>query len=102
MGTQKNIDAYRANIAPCKDCKYCFHKDGCSIKDDMTEIYSYVKECDNVIIASPMHFEIVSAPLVTLFSRLQTYWSITSMPLIWVQFMLNLQMTTPCKRMKRW
>ena len=30
------IDAYRAeNIAPCKDCRYCWHKKGCSIHDGM-------------------------------------------------------------------
>ncbi len=74
-GDTKILDAYRANIAPCQDCKYCFHKNGCSIKDDMIEIYEYIHECDNVIIASPMHFGVVSAPLMTVFSRLQPYWS---------------------------
>ena len=33
------IDAYRAeNIAPCKDCRYCWHKKGCSIHDGMDEV----------------------------------------------------------------
>ena len=31
-GEVKIVDCYKANIAPCKDCKYCFHKKGCSIK----------------------------------------------------------------------
>lgn len=74
-GEAKLIDAYNSKIAPCIDCKFCFHKKGCSIKDDMTAIYDYISECDNVIIASPMHFGVVSAPLMTIFSRLQPYWS---------------------------
>ena len=63
-GEVKIVDCYNADIAPCKDCKYCFKKRGCSIKDDMTELYDYIDECDAVIIASPMHFGIVSAPHV--------------------------------------
>lgn len=74
-GDVKFVDCYKANIAPCKDCKYCFHKKGCSIKDDMQEIYDYIDDCDAVIIATPMHFGIVSAPMYTLFTRLQSYWS---------------------------
>ncbi len=74
-GEVKIVDVYRSNIAPCKDCRFCFQKSGCSIKDDMTEIYAYLADCDAVLIASPMHFGVVSAPLMTLFSRLQPYWS---------------------------
>lgn len=75
MSQDKIVDCYNADIAPCKDCKYCFKKRGCSIKDDMTELYDYIDECDAVIIASPMHFGIVSAPTYKVFSRLQSYWS---------------------------
>ena len=39
------IDAYRAeNIAPCKDCRYCWHKKGCSIHDGMDEVYRLLEE----------------------------------------------------------
>ena len=63
-GEIKFVDCYRANIAPCKDCKYCFKRQGCSIKDDMQETYAYIKECDAVIIATPMHFGTVSGPML--------------------------------------
>lgn len=76
-GEVKVIDCYHKNIAPCKDCKYCFHKTGCSIKDDMQEIYEDIEDSDAVIIATPMHFGSVSAPMFTMFSRLQSYWSST-------------------------
>ena len=74
-GEVKLVDCYRANIAPCKDCKYCFKRPGCSIKDDMQEIYAYIKECDAVIIATPMHFGTVSGPMLNVFTRLQSFWS---------------------------
>ena len=46
------IDAYRAeNIAPCKDCRYCWHKKGCSIHDGMDEVYRLLEEADNVVLA---------------------------------------------------
>ena len=69
------INSYKLNISPCIDCKQCFKKPGCSIKDDMTSVYEKIEESDALIIATPMHFGIVSAPLFTLFSRLQSYWA---------------------------
>lgn len=69
------VDAYHAQVSPCVDCKRCFRLAGCAIDDDMTAIYGGIEGSDNIVIASPMHFGIVSAPLVKVFSRLQTYWS---------------------------
>lgn len=76
-GEVKIIDCYRSAIAPCKDCKYCYHQSGCAIQDEMQEIYREIDESDAVIIATPMHFGIMSAPMFTVLSRLQTYWSNT-------------------------
>jgi multimeric flavodoxin WrbA len=39
----------------------------------MQEIYDYIQECDNVIIASPIFFTELSGSLLALSSRLQTY-----------------------------
>lgn len=75
QGEVSVVDCYRLKVSPCIDCKYCYRNRGCSIKDDMTAIYGQIEESDAIVIASPMHFGIVSAPLVTLFSRLQSYWS---------------------------
>ncbi|AMP21204.1 hypothetical protein AZF37_08590 [endosymbiont 'TC1' of Trimyema compressum] len=70
------FDTYKMTIKPCVDCRYCFKEKGCSIKnDDMGKIYSGLEEADNVILASPMHFGTFSAPIMNVFSRLQTYWS---------------------------
>ncbi len=74
-GEVKIVDCYHADIAPCIDCGYCHKRRGCSIKDDMIPLYDYIDVCDAVIIATPMHFGTVSAPMYTMFTRLQSYWS---------------------------
>ena len=39
----------------------------------MQEIYSYIEDCDNVIIASPIYFSELTGKMLDLGSRLQTY-----------------------------
>jgi len=60
------------DIAPCTDCRYCWHKPGCSIADEMQGMYPYIEACDNVVIASPIWFSSLSGPALNLASRLQT------------------------------
>lgn len=74
-GEIKIVDCYTANISPCIDCRYCYNKKGCSIKDEMQDIYEYLVDCDAVIIASPMHFGTISGKAISVCSRLQSYWS---------------------------
>lgn len=70
------IEAYRVeNIAPCKDCRYCWHKKGCSIKDGMQEIYEKLEQADNIVLASPMYFHSVTGMMKTLIDRFQVYWA---------------------------
>ncbi len=72
-GEYKIVNAYRCSIAPCIDCRYCYEKDGCAINDGMQEIYNYIQECDNIIIASPVYFHMITGKLLDLSSRLETY-----------------------------
>ena len=72
-GEYKIIEAYRAKISPCLDCRYCKEKSGCAIQDEMQEVYEYLKDCDNVLIASPVYFSELTGPLLSVGSRLQTY-----------------------------
>lgn len=67
------ISGYFDDIAPCNDCRYCYTNKGCSIKDKMGEVYDYLEICDNVIIASPIYFSELTGPLLSVMSRLQTY-----------------------------
>jgi len=61
-----------SNIMPCNDCRFCWRHSGCSIDDEMQDVYPYMDECDNIIIASPIWFSSLSGPLLNLASRVQT------------------------------
>ena len=41
-GNYRIVDAYRCNISPCLDCRYCRQNSGCIINDEMQEIYGYI------------------------------------------------------------
>lgn len=73
QGEITEISAYRNNINPCVDCRYCWTEGKCVIKDDMEVIYA--GDYDNVVIASPIYFSGLPGPLVSLASRLQVYYA---------------------------
>lgn len=75
LGEIKEIRTYDKNISPCVDCRMCRKQQGCAIEDDMQEIYSYLEVCDNVVIASPIYFTELTGSLLSVCSRLQTYFS---------------------------
>lgn len=74
-GEYKIVDAYYSDISACVDCRYCWNNDGCSINDEMTEIYDYISDCDNVVIASPIYFSQPTGKLLDICSRFQTYFA---------------------------
>ena len=74
-GDVEIINSYEENISPCIDCRYCWENRGCSIKDDMQEIYNKIDKADNIIIASPVYFHTVSGPLKIIIDRCQVYWA---------------------------
>ncbi len=68
-------NAYNEKVAPCTDCRFCFKKRECSIKDSMTNIYEDLEQSDVIVFATPVYFHSVSAPLKMIIDRLQVYWS---------------------------
>ncbi|CQR73517.1 Iron-sulfur flavoprotein [Sporomusa ovata DSM 2662] len=74
-GEYKIIDAYNCNIMPCIDCRYCWKNKGCCHNDEMQQVYDYIQECDNIIIASPLYFSQLTGQLLAITSRFQTYYS---------------------------
>ncbi len=40
------VNAYRCDISPCLDCRYCWKNNGCSISDEMQDVYKYIQKCD--------------------------------------------------------
>lgn len=75
QGEYKIIDTYYCNISPCMDCRWCREHSGCCISDEMQDIYNYIQECNNIIIASPIYFSELTGKLLDVGSRLQTYFS---------------------------
>jgi multimeric flavodoxin WrbA len=74
-GEIKVVSAHFDNISPCVDCRYCWTHSGCAVKDGMQNIYRYLEDCDNIVIASPIWFSELSGPLLNLASRIQTYYA---------------------------
>lgn len=72
-GEYKLVNAYRCNISPCIDCRYCWENRGCAIRDEMQNVYDFIQECDNILIASPIYFSELPGELLNIGSRLQTY-----------------------------
>lgn len=69
------LDAYRRDISPCVDCRYCKSHSGCAVQDGMRDVYNYIQACENVVIASPIYFSEVTGRVLDVGSRLQTYFS---------------------------
>lgn len=74
-GEYKIVRAFDGNIKACIDCRWCVKNNGCSIKDGMQEVYDYIQDCDNIVIASSINFCEITGPLLSVLSRLQTYYN---------------------------
>src|SRR5471030_444214 len=74
-GEVKIINTYYDNISGCIDCRYCLQNQGCSINDNMQEIYKLIDEAHNIIISSPIYFSELTGSLLNFASRLQTLYA---------------------------
>ena len=68
------MDAYRCNVAPCVDCRYCWTHTGCAVPDGMQQIYREIEDADAIVIASPIYFSELTGKLLDVMSRLQMYY----------------------------
>jgi len=83
MDTAKNegaetmiVNAYKKDIGACIECGICEQNGLCTINDEMqTEIYPLLRRADIIVLASPIFFYNVTAPLKALIDRTQTFWS---------------------------
>ncbi|MDP2953994.1 MAG: flavodoxin family protein [Chloroflexota bacterium] len=57
------------DIAPCDGCQACFAGEGCIIEDDLQPIYANMKECQGIILASPVYFGSATALIKALMER---------------------------------
>lgn len=73
QGDVQIINTYNSGIKPCMDCRFCWTHQGCHIRDDMERVYEGIQTADNIVIASPLYFSELTGTLLTVASRLQTY-----------------------------
>ena len=65
-GHQVNVvNVCQKNIKVCIACEYCHTKGHgtCVQKDDMQEVYSFLKEADMLVLASPIYYHGISGQL---------------------------------------
>ncbi len=75
LGQVDILDAYRDHLRPCMDCRSCWTKEGCVIRDRMSVILNDLDSYDNVIIASPLYFSQLTGALLSLCSRFQVLYT---------------------------
>ena len=73
QGEYRIYDCYSSDISPCTDCRCCRALPYCPKEDTMQEIYSDLTECDNLVLASPVHYAELSSGLLKAASRFQVY-----------------------------
>lgn len=57
------------DINPCKECYYCMDNDECSIKDDMQELYTKLKEAQVIVLSSPIFMGGITATMKAFMER---------------------------------
>lgn len=73
VGDIIRLDAYFESISPCRDCGFCHKESRCVIDDKMTEMYSHIRDCDRLILASPLYFSQLTGVMLGVLSRLQLF-----------------------------
>lgn len=64
------VNLYEKNIAYCTGCEICNNTGVCALKDDIQDIVALLKESQIVILAAPVYWANVPAPVKNLFDRL--------------------------------
>ena len=61
------------SIRPCQGCEHCQTSvdNGCTINDDMQQIYSVIGDADVVVFATPMYWGYMTAQLKTVVDRME-------------------------------
>ncbi len=66
------IDAYSHHIKPCVDCGYCTAHSGCPRNGDgYGALLDRLQSADMLVVATPVYFASVPAPLKAIFDRAQ-------------------------------
>lgn len=64
------VHLYKKHIGYCTGCRQCLLTGSCIQKDGIQEIADLIKRCDIVVLAAPVYWANVPAPVKNLFDRL--------------------------------
>lgn len=67
------INLYDYRIESCVGCEVCILKDKCVLKDDVSLIMDKLRECDGIILSSPVYLQSISGKLKTFVDRTCTW-----------------------------
>ena len=68
--TVTKINLYEKNLSYCTGCRACMNTHTCIQKDDIQEIVMCLQKCQTVLLAAPVYWANVPAPVKNLFDRL--------------------------------
>ena len=71
----KTIFVNNLKITPCQHCDACLKEGKCRIQDDMQDIYTELEQADRIVLASPIQFTNVTAPMKATIDRCQCLWA---------------------------
>lgn len=67
------FDAYQEALRPCTACGWCALHEECAIHDSGERLDQLIRECDLLVIASPVYNLSFPAPLKAVIDRFQRY-----------------------------
>ena len=71
----KTVVLNNLNFKPCQHCDACLEKGECRIEDDMQDIYKEFEQADIIVLASPIQFMGITAPMKAMIDRFQSRWA---------------------------
>ena len=71
----KTIVLNNLKVTPCQHCDACMEKGECRIEDDMQDIYQEFEQADVIVLASPIQFMGITAPMKAMIDRFQSRWA---------------------------
>lgn len=70
------LEAYALNVGPCTACGACEGEgEGCALEgDEWPQVEALLRSADALVVASPVYFSGLPAPLKAIVDRLQAMW----------------------------
>ncbi len=71
---RETLSAYALAVRPCTACGGCAGGAPCVVRDGMDRVWEALSRANIVVVASPLHFSSLTAPMVAVISRWQPAW----------------------------